>query len=96
MGRQGLFQSWSKRSKGVAILFDPKLTVKVKKEIKSDDGTIITLETNIDDEISVLVNIYAPKTIFTHSKCFFKNFQRCFGNKKKIKASFLCDSFRYE
>ena len=47
----------------VAILFDPKLTVTVKKEIKSDDGRIIILETKIDDEISVWVNIYAPNNI---------------------------------
>ena len=59
-------------------LFDPKLTVSVKKEIKSDDGRIIILETNIDDEISMLVNIYAPNNIHAQ-QMFFKNFQRCFG-----------------
>ena len=57
------FNHGSKHSKGVAILFDRKLTVTVKKEIKSDDGRIIILETNIDDEISVLANIYAPNNI---------------------------------
>ena len=57
------FNHGSKHSKGVAILFDPKLTVSVKKEIKSDDGRIIILETNIDDEITVLVHIYALNNI---------------------------------
>ena len=65
------FNHGSKHSKGVAILFDPKLTVTVKKEIKSDDGRIIILETNIDDEISVLVNIYAPNNIHAQ-QMFFK------------------------
>ena len=51
------------------ILFDPKLTVTVKKEIKSDDARIIILETNIEDEIYVLVNIYAPNNI--HSQQMF-------------------------
>ena len=49
----------------------------VKKEIKSDNGRIMILETNIDDEISVLVNVYAPNNIHAQ-QIFFKNFQRCF------------------
>ena len=40
------FNHGGKHSKGVAILFDPKLTVSVEKEIKSDGGRIIILETN--------------------------------------------------
>ena len=53
-------------------MFDPKLTVTVKKEIKSDDGRIIILETNIDDKISVLVNIYvyAPDNIHAQQMFF--------------------------
>ena len=47
------------------------LTVTVKKEIKSDDGRIIILETNIDDEIYALVNIYAPNNIHAQ-QMFFK------------------------
>ena len=65
------FNHENKHSKGVAILFDPKLTVTVKKEIKSDDGRIIILQTNIDDEISVLINIHAPNNIHAQ-QIFFK------------------------
>ena len=73
------FNHGSKHSKGVAILFDPKLTVTVKKEIKSDDGRIIILETNIDDEISVLVNIYAPNNIHAQ-QMFFKKLSEMLRN----------------
>ena len=75
------FNHGSKHSKGVAILFDPKLTVTVKKEIKSDDGRIIILETNIDDKISVLVNIYvyAPDNIHAQ-QMFFKNLSEMLRN----------------
>ena len=73
------FNHGSKHSKGVAILFDPKLTVTVKKEIKSDDGRIIILETNIDDEISVLVNIYAPNNIHA-LQMFFKKLSEMLRN----------------
>ena len=69
------FNHGSKHSKGVAILFDPKLTVTVKKEIKSDDGRIIILEKNIGDEIYVLVNIYAPNNIHSQQMFFLKTFR---------------------
>ena len=69
------FNHGSKHSKGVVILFDPKLTVSVKKEIKSDDDRIIILETHIDDEIFVLVNIYAPSNIHVQ-QMFFKKLSK--------------------
>ena len=53
-------------------MFDPKLAVTVKEEIKSDYGRIIILETNINDEISVLVNIYAPNNIHAQQMLFKK------------------------
>ena len=51
----------------------------MKKEIKSDDGRIIILETNIDDEISVLVNIYAPNNIHAQ-QMFFKKLSEMLRN----------------
>ena len=60
-------------------MFEPKLTVTVKEEIKSDDGRIIILETNIDDEICVLVNIYAPNNIHSQ-QMFFKKLSEMLRN----------------
>ena len=60
-------------------MLDPKLTVTVKKEIKSDDGRIIILETNINDEISVVVNIYMPNSIHVQ-QMFFKKLSEMLQN----------------
>ena len=50
----------------------------MKKEIKSDDGRIIILEKNIDDEISVS-NIYAPNNIHAQ-QMFFKKLSEMLRN----------------
>ena len=66
------FNHGSNHSKGVAILFDPRLPVIVRKEIKSDDGRILILETDVDNERVVLVNIYTPNTIQAQQNFFIK------------------------
>ena len=59
-------------SKGVSILFDPRLQVIVKNEIKSEDGRILILETDVDSEKFVLVNIYTPNNIQAQQNFFLK------------------------
>jgi exonuclease III len=68
------FNHGSNHSKGVAILFDPRITVIVKKEIKSDDGRIIILETDIDDEKLVPNNIQEQQIFFKKLLEMLRNF----------------------
>ena len=66
------FNHGSNHSKGVSILFDPRLQVIVKNEIKSEDGRILILETDVDSEKFVLVNIYTPNNIQAQQNFFLK------------------------
>ena len=50
----------SKHSKGVAILFNPKIQVTVENQMQSEDGRILILQVGIDDTKLVCANIYAP------------------------------------
>ena len=54
------FNHGSKHSRGVAILFNPKLHVTIDNEIKSKDGRTLILEIYIEDIKYICVNIYAP------------------------------------
>ena len=50
----------SKHSKGVAILFNPKIQVTIENQMQSEDGRILILQVVIDDKKLVCANIYAP------------------------------------
>ena len=50
----------NKHSKGVAILFSPKIQVTIENQMQSEDGQILTLQVVIDDAKLVCANIYAP------------------------------------
>ena len=50
----------SKHSKGVAILFNPKIQVTIENQMQSEDGRILILQVVIDDTKLVCANIYAP------------------------------------
>ena len=68
------FNHGSKHSRGTAILLDRDQQIKVNKEISSDDGRILILDIEIDDEQFALVNIYAPNEIQALIK-FFKRLE---------------------
>ena len=53
-------------------MFDPRLQVIVKNEIKSEDGRILILEIDVDSEKFVLVNIYTPNNIQAQQNVFLK------------------------
>ena len=79
-GKIYLSVSISNHSKGIAILFNPRLQVIVRKEIKSDNGQILILETDVDGERFVLVNIYSYLIYFylAQQKFLRKTSRGCF------------------
>ena len=50
----------STQSRGVMILFKPKVNVSIGNVIRDKNGRYIVSEAAIDDEKRILVNIYAP------------------------------------
>ena len=58
-GSKIYFCHGSKHSKGVAILFNPKLQVSVEIMVQSKDGRILILKIGIEDFQFICVNIYA-------------------------------------
>ena len=48
-GRKIHFSHGSKHSKGVAILFNPKILVTIENQMQSEDGRILILQVVIDD-----------------------------------------------
>ena len=59
-GGQARFCSFQSRSKGVAILFNPSLKVKICSSLMDDNGRVIILKVEIDKLVYILVNIYGP------------------------------------
>lgn len=59
-GSKVYFCHGSKHSKGVAILFNPRLKVLVENEICCENGRILILQFSIDDQKFICANIYAP------------------------------------
>ena len=68
------FNHGSKHSRGTGILFDCNQQIKVNKDISSNDGRILILDVEIDDQQFALVNIYAPNEIQALIK-FFKRLE---------------------
>ena len=50
----------STHSRGVMILFKPRLDVSFEKNISDKHGRFLIAEVTVDGEKSVFVNIYAP------------------------------------
>ena len=59
-GSKIYFCHGSKHSKGVAILFNPKLRVEIEQQIQSEDGRILILRVQVYDLKLVCANIYTP------------------------------------
>ena len=53
----------SKHSKGVCILFSSKKKLEVIKLMTKDDGRVLFMNVNIDDENFSLINVYAPNNV---------------------------------
>ena len=50
----------SNHSRGVMILFKPKINVSIEKVVRDKNGRYVSSEVYLDDEKFVFVNIYAP------------------------------------
>ena len=72
-GSKIYFCHGSKHSKGVAILFNPKLRVEIEQQIQSEDGRILILRVQVDDLKLVCANIYTPND--TSSQIIFITLQ---------------------
>lgn len=59
-GSKIYFCHGSKHSKGVAVLFNPKLQVSVENILKSKDGRILILKVCTESFTFLCANIYAP------------------------------------
>ena len=59
-GGKGFFSHGSTPSKGVMILVNSKVELKIEKVISDNNGRYIILDTMVDDSHVILVNIYAP------------------------------------
>ena len=59
-GSKVFFCHGSKHSKGVAILFNPRLKVLVENQICCESGRILILQFSIDDQKFICANIYTP------------------------------------
>ena len=64
------FSHGSKHSKGVAILFNPKLHVSSETLLQSEDGRILILRVVIEDLTFLCVNVYAPNDTQAQVKFF--------------------------
>ena len=54
------FSHGSCKSKGVAILFPPRLNFKINTEKRDDNGRFILLDTDIEGINIILIAVYAP------------------------------------
>ena len=70
-GSKVCFCHGSKHSKGVAILFNPRLKVLVENQICCENDRILILQFSLDDQEFICANIYAPNNDNAQS-IFFK------------------------
>ena len=79
MGGKVVSSHGSSHSRGVMILFKPRLDVDIEKITADNFGRYILAETITDGTKRVLVNIYAPndatqQVVFPQAGTFQKNF----------------------
>ena len=68
------FSHGSTHSKGVMILVNPKVELKIEKVISDNNGRYIILDAMVDDSHVNLVNIYAPNDL-NQQLAFFNDLQ---------------------
>ena len=73
-GGKVFFSHGSSNSKGVMILVNPNLELKVEKCITDKNGRYILLDLIVDESHIVLLNIYAPNDI-NQQVTFFRSLQ---------------------
>ena len=73
-GGKVFFSHGSTHSKGVMILINPKVELKIEKEISDNNGRYIILDAMVDDSHVILVNIYAPNDL-NQQLAFFNDLQ---------------------
>ena len=69
-----LFSHGSSHSKGILILFNPKLDCKIEKIAQDKNGWFVFDKFKTDDSHFILVNIYSPKDI-NQQVLFFQELQ---------------------
>lgn len=73
------FSHGTNHSKGVAILFNPKLDVRIENVIADKEGRYILLEVSLYDSTFLLCNIYSPNDN-NSQKIFFRSSMTPFEN----------------
>ena len=73
-GGKVFFSHGSTHSKGVMILVNPKVELKIEKVISDNNGRYIILDAMVDDLHVILVNIYAPNDL-NQQLAFFNDLQ---------------------
>ena len=73
-GGKVFFSHGSTHSKGVMILVNPKVELKIEKIISDNNGRYIILDAMVDDSHVILVNIYAPNDL-NQQLAFFNDLQ---------------------
>ena len=71
-GGEAIWNHGSNRSRGTAVLFNPKHKVDIPEVNKDNEGRVIALTTHIKNTELNIVNVYAP-TVPTQRKVFFAN-----------------------
>ena len=69
-----MYSPGSSHSKGVMILFNPKLYCKIKKIAQDKNGRFVFAKLTTDDSHFILVNIYSPNDI-NQQLLFFQELQ---------------------
>ena len=78
-GGKIFYSHGSNHSKGVMILVNPRYKLEVIKSCKDKNGRFIILETKLDNQHLVLVNIYAPNDTSQQIK-FFQELNKTLTN----------------
>ena len=71
-GGKAFFSHGTNHSKGVITLINPSLNFKVEKVIPDKQGRFIILKLSLEENVIVLVNIYAPNDV-AQQVAFFKS-----------------------
>ena len=75
-GGKSFYSHGSNHSKGVMILVNPRYTLEVIKSIKDQNGRLIILDTKLDNQHLVLINIYAPNDTWQEIRFFFQELNK--------------------
>lgn len=70
-GGRAVWNHGSHRSRGAAVLFNPRLQINIEELNMDNEGRIVALKTRIEEKELNIVNIYAP-TVPVERKRFFQ------------------------